>query len=334
MEKRGLDISSYQNGISFDAIKNSVEFLILRAGFTGWGTGVSYNKDNCFENFYNQAKSRGIPVGAYWYSCANTYQKGVDEANYMYNNCLKGKQFEYPIYIDVEDTHHQVGNKNGVTQAIKGFCETLEAKGYYVGIYASDISGFKDKMNIGELNAYDKWVARYGSTPKYVSSYGMWQSSSSGRINGYNGNLDTDVAYKDYPSIIKSNGLNGYAGGTVTPSPQPSTQPVPQPTETTYTVVAGDTLSGIASRYGTTYQELARINNIANPNLIYVGQVIKIPTSGTNSTSNVITYTVKKGDTLSGIASRYGTTYQKIAQDNGIANPNLIYAGQVLKIYK
>lgn len=334
MEKRGLDISSYQNGISFDAIKNSVEFLILRAGFTGWGTGVSYNKDNCFENFYNQAKSRGIPVGAYWYSCANTYQKGVDEANYMYNNCLKGKQFEYPIYIDVEDTHHQVGNKNGVTQAIKGFCETLEAKGYYVGIYASDISGFQDKMNIGELNAYDKWVARYGSTPKYVSSYGMWQSSSSGRINGYNGNLDTDVAYKDYPSIIKSNGLNGYAGGTVTPSPQPSPQPVPQPTETTYTVVAGDTLSGIASRYGTTYQELARINNIDNPNLIYVGQVIKIPTSGTNSTSNVITYTVKKGDTLSGIASRYGTTYQKIAKDNGIANPNLIYPNQVLKIYK
>lgn len=334
MEKRGLDISSYQNGISFDAIKNNVEFLILRAGFTGWGTGVSYNKDNCFENFYNQAKSRGIPVGAYWYSCANTYQKGVDEANYMYNNCLKGKQFEYPIYIDVEDTHHQVGNKNGVTQAIKGFCETLEAKGYYVGIYASDISGFKDKMNIGELNAYDKWVARYGSTPKYVSSYGMWQSSSSGRINGYNGNLDTDVAYKDYPSIIKSNGLNGYAGGTVTPNPQPSPQPVPQPTETTYTVVAGDTLSGIASRYGTTYQELARINNIDNPNLIYAGQVIKIPTSSTNSTSNVITYTVKKGDTLSGIASRYGTTYQKIAQDNGIANPNLIYAGQTLKIYK
>ena len=334
MEKRGLDISSYQNGISFDAIKNSVEFLILRAGFTGWGTGVSYNKDNCFENFYNQAKSRGIPVGAYWYSCANTYQKGVDEANYMYNNCLKGKQFEYPIYIDVEDTHHQVGNKNGVTQAIKGFCETLEAKGYYVGIYASDISGFQDKMNIGELNAYDKWVARYGSTPKYVLSYGMWQSSSSGRINGYNGNLDTDVAYKDYPIIIKSNGLNGYAGGTVTPSPQPSPQPVPQPTETTYTVVAGDTLSGIASRYGTTYQELARINNIDNPNLIYAGQVIKITTSGTNSTSNVITYTVKKGDTLSGIASRYGTTYQKIAQDNGIANPNLIYPNQVLKIYK
>ena len=106
---KGLDISSYQFGINFDAIKNAgINFLILRAGFTGWGTGVNYNKDKSFEHFYNQSKSHNIPVGAYWYSCANTYQKGVNEANYMYENCLKGKQFEYPIYIDVEDSHHQI----------------------------------------------------------------------------------------------------------------------------------------------------------------------------------------------------------------------------------
>ena len=208
---KGLDISSYQGGINFDAIKSAgVEFLILRAGFTGWGTGVNYNKDTCFEEFYNKSKSHNIPVGAYWYSCANTKEKGIAEAKYMYENCLKGKQFEFPIYIDVEDTHHQVNNKRGVTDAIIGFCEYLENLGYYVGIYASDISGFKDKMYINELDAYDKWVARYGSEPKYVKQYGMWQSTSSGRINGYNGNLDGDVAYKDYESIIKSVGLNGY----------------------------------------------------------------------------------------------------------------------------
>ena len=231
MERKGLDISSYQNGISFSAIKNSAygEFVILRAGFTGWGTGVSYNKDQCFEGFYSNAKSYGIPVGAYWYSCANTREKGIAEANFMYNNCLKGKQFEYPIYIDVEDTHWQVNNKAGVTAAIKGFCETLENMGYYVGIYASDISGFQEKMNINELNAYDKWVARYGSTPKFVGSYGMWQSSSSGRINGYSGNLDTDVAYKDYPSIMKSKGLNGYGGTPVPPAPTPTPTPTPTP---------------------------------------------------------------------------------------------------------
>ena len=208
---KGLDISSYQKGINFNAITNAgIEFLILRAGFTGWGTGVNYNKDSCFEIFYNQAKQYNIPVGAYWYSCANTKEKGIAEAKYMYENCLKGKQFEYPIYIDVEDTHHQVNKKRGVTDAIIGFCEYLENLGYYVGIYASDISGFQDKMYLNELNDYDKWVACYGSKPKYVTDYGMWQSSSSCKIRGYNGNLDTDESYKNYKHIIKTNVLNGF----------------------------------------------------------------------------------------------------------------------------
>lgn len=220
----GLDISSYQKGISFDDIKNNeIDFLILRAGFTGWGTGINYNKDSCFENFYKQAKQYGIYVGAYWYSCANNYEKGVAEAKYMYENCLKGKQFEFPIYIDVEDTHHQVNNKRGVTDAIIGFCETLENLGYYVGIYASDVSGFKEKMNINELTMYDKWVARYGSKPKYVRSYGMWQSSSRYRINGYNANLDSDVSYKNYPSIIKNGGFNGFSKNKVE---RPNEKPV------------------------------------------------------------------------------------------------------------
>lgn len=99
--------------------------------------------------------------------------------------------------------------------------------------------------------------------------------------------------------------------------------------DNTYVVKAGDTLSEIAMKYGTTYQELARINNIANPDLIYVGQVIKI-----NVTTET-TYTVKSGDTLSGIASKYGTTWQKLYEKNKnvIGNdPNLIKPGQVLKI--
>lgn len=99
--------------------------------------------------------------------------------------------------------------------------------------------------------------------------------------------------------------------------------------DTTYTVKSGDTLSEIAMKYGTTYQELARINNIANPNVIYPGQVIKI-----NGTAEKI-YTVKSGDTLSGIASKYGTTWQKLYEKNKSVignNPNLIKPGQVLKI--
>ena len=242
---KGIDISKYQRGLDLSIVKNNgLDFVIIRAGFTGWGTGVDYNKDTCFESFYNQAKKLGIPVGAYWYSCANTKEKGIAEANYMYENCLKGKQFEYPVYIDVENSHHQVGNKNGVTDAIIGFCETLENLGYYVGIYASDISGFKDKMVINKLTAYDKWVARYGSKPSYVTNYGMWQYTSKGKLNGYKGNIDMNVSYKDYPSIIKSNDLNGYSKIIDT---------APPTTNTNEELQVGDSVKIIGTGNGNSY---------------------------------------------------------------------------------
>ena len=289
---KGLDISSYQSNINFDAIKNNdIKFLILRAGFTGYGTGVSYNKDNSFESFYSNAKSRAIPVGAYWYSCANTYQKGVNEANYMYNNCLKGKQFEYPIYIDVEDNHWQKNNKAGVNQAIKGFCETLENKGYYVGIYASDISGFKEMMNINELTNYDKWVARYGSKPQYVTSYGMWQSSSSGRISGYNGNLDVNESYKDYPSIIKGAGLNGYPKGSSS-----ETTPVePQPTKKTNEEIAKEVIEGKWGNGEDRKNKLTQAGYNYNEVQSIVNKLVSNNTSPTKKTNEEIAKEVIEG---------------------------------------
>ena len=315
---KGLDISSYQGGINFDAIKFAgIEFLILRAGFTGWGTGVNYNKDKSFEHFYNQSKSHNIPVGAYWYSCANTKEKGIAEAKYMYENCLKDKQFEFPIYIDVEDTHHQVGNKRGVTDAIIGFCEYLENLGYYVGIYASDISGFQDKMYLNELNAYDKWVARYGSEPKYVKQYSMWQSTSTGRINGYNGNLDYDVADKDYSLIIKNIGLNGFSKSSTNNTQNINPLDNYSDEELATKVINGEFGNGNErkQKLGNRYQN---VQNIVNNRL--------------SNKSNEIIYTVKSGDTLSSIAKKYNTTYQKIANDNNISNPNLIYTNQKLII--
>lgn len=132
-----------------------------------------------------------------------------------------------------------------------------------------------------------------------------------------------------------------------------------QSVQRSYTVKSGDTLSGIASRYNTSYTQLAYINHIANPNRIYVGQVLQLDANSTitnsqttptpapapstptnsghatnnNSTATVSsTYTVKSGDTLSAIASRYGVSYQQLAQTNGIANPNRIYVGQVIRV--
>ena len=98
--------------------------------------------------------------------------------------------------------------------------------------------------------------------------------------------------------------------------------------EQVYTVQRGDTLSGIAAKYGTTYQKLASYNGIANPNVISVGQKIKIPGSG------VRTYTVKSGDSLWAIAAKQlgdGSRYNEIKTMNGLTS-NTIYAGQTLKL--
>ena len=128
------------------------------------------------------------------------------------------------------------------------------------------------------------------------------------------------------------------------PAPTPAPSAPAQPSGGgTYRVRAGDTLSGIASRYGTTVATLASLNGISNPNLIQVGQVIKLPGGGSTPAPTPVnptppassgggTYTVKSGDTLSGIASRYGTTVSALASLNGISNPNLIYVGQQLKL--
>ena len=334
--KKGIDISKYQAGIDLNNIKNNgYDFVIIRAGYTGWGDGESKAVDPSFEEFYSKAKSAGLGVGAYYFTIATSYQEGVEEANWLYNNCLKGKQFDYPIYIDVEDDtggkqYLRKAGKDATTQGIKGFCKTMEKLGYYVGIYASDISGFKDMMNIDELKDYDKWVARYSKKPEYVTEYGMWQYTSSGKVNGYSGNLDLNEAYKDYPNIIKSNGLNGYSkDSSSSNSHQINTDTTSK--ETIYTVVGGDTLSGIANRYGTTYQKLAEYNGISNPNLIYPGQQIRIP-GGSNQGSSAVYYTVVTGDNLTKIANRYGTTVNQLVEWNNIANANLIYPGQKLRV--
>jgi LysM repeat protein len=287
-------------------------------------------KDELFEHFYNSAKENQLGVGVYYFSRATSHAEGKKEAEFLYNNCLKGKQFDYPIYIDVEDNVYQnKAGKDKVTKAIKGFCETLERKGYYVGIYAN-INWFNNYIDTKKLKRYDKWIAYWGTKRPTSLANGMWQFG--GETNALRSNkidnmvCDQDYAYIDYPFIIKKKGLNGYNKNTITDN-------VNNPSYVTYIVQKGDSLSSIAKKYNTTYQKIAIDNNISNPNLIYPGQKLNIYTTD-NNLNNKIIYTVQKGDNLSKIAKKYNTTYQKIAIDNNISNPNLIYPGQQLIIYK
>ena len=267
MSKQGVDISKWQQGIQLKDLKNAgYEFAVLRGGYTGFGKAREKNKDKCFDDFYSQAKECDLPIGVYYYSCANTKQGGIDEANFLYENCLKGRKFEYPIYIDVEDAQWQLNNKKDVTDAIIGFCETLESKQCFVGVYSS-LSWFKYCIETSRLSAYTKWVAACrDEKPTFEwNAFDLWQKSNCTPFGKYS--IDVDVGYKDFPMIIKRAGLNGYKESSESANK-----------EIIYEVKRGDTLWGIAKKYlgdGARYKEIQALNGIKD-DLIFPGQKLKI----------------------------------------------------------
>ena len=284
--KKGIDISKHQNGLKLiDVKKAGYDFVIIRGAYTGYGADRTKQKDSCFEDFYKQAKNLGLAVGVYYYSCAKTAKEGMNEAKFLFNNCLKGKQFEMPIYIDVEDAKWQADNKQGVTDAIIGFCTELESLGFYSGVYSS-LSWFNNKLETDRLAGWTKWVARWvtSANEKPVvgfNAFDMWQYSDNGKVG--NKTVDVDICYIDFESIIKKVGKNGFAptlnDSKPEPKPEQKQEAKPKAQETKdseYIVKKGDTLTKIAKKYKTTVKELVSKNNIKDKNKIYVGQVLKI----------------------------------------------------------
>ena len=203
----GIDLSKHNRVLSWNDVKhkNNVDFVILRAG----GFYDGFYKDSKFERYYDACKNYDIPVGAY-YDCGKIFvgnQTGIDYAKH-FQNLLSGKQFEYPVFMDIEVTPAHL--KRQITNAAFSFCEEMENAGFYVGIYASDVSGFTERLYYNELRRFDTWVAKYGGKPNYIHNPGLWQYTSKGSINGISGYVDKDKAYKNYESIIKGAKLNGY----------------------------------------------------------------------------------------------------------------------------
>lgn len=162
------------------------------------------------------------------------------------------------------------------------------------------------------------WIARYNGNPGWAHpKLALHQHTSTGTVPGIPGNIDRNATIGNYNL--------GHLTLDGTPAPAPTPKP---PAPRTYTVRAGDTLSGIAARYGTTWQELQRVNRLPDPNKIYPGQVLTL----TGSASAARTYTVRNGDTLSAIAARHGTNWQTLARINQLTNPDLIHPGQVLRL--
>ena len=279
MAKHGVDVAKYQGTIDWKKVKGAgVDFCILQAGY---GRSTT-QKDPTFESNYKNAKAAGLNVGVYWYS----YAVSADDARTEAKACIeiiKGKQFEYPIYYDIEEQSQFNKGRSFCDSIAKAFCDELEKAGYFAGIYTGRYAA-QNYFSASTFKRYALWIAEYGGKLNYTGDYGIWQNSSTWRVSGINGNVDHDYSYVDYPSIIKNAGLNGFKKKTETKKADAKKTDTKKKTEvktapkkdTYYTVVSGDTLSGIAQKYGTTWQKLAKANSLVDPDVIYAGQKIKI----------------------------------------------------------
>ncbi|MGN0574396.1 MAG: GH25 family lysozyme [Ruminococcus sp.] len=206
----GIDLSCHNGSIDWTKVK--ADFVILRAGYGK----ESSQKDNRFEEYYAGAKAHGIPVGAYWYSYAMRIEEAIQEAE-VFISTIKGKQFEYPLFYDVEESKQFALGKEKLSAIIRAFLERVEAAGYFVGLYGS-ASSLTTHTADDIKRKYAIWLAHWCDSTNYSDAYGIWQHSCKGKVDGISGDVDLDKCYVDYPERIKTKGLNGYG---VSPSPAP-----------------------------------------------------------------------------------------------------------------
>jgi GH25 family lysozyme M1 (1,4-beta-N-acetylmuramidase) len=205
---KGIDISHWNRVKDFFEVKASgIDFVILKAG----GSDAGFYSDPQFENYYRQAKLAGLSVGAYYFTGRNFYgpTAGEEDAK-RFARIIRDKTFEYPVYVDIEMTSPSANKMEEATAAAIAFCRYMESLKYFTGIYASDISGFKESLEYNRLADFTTWVARYGKKPEFIKYPGIWQYSSNGSVPGIKGNVDLDRTEVNYPFIIKKGQFNGY----------------------------------------------------------------------------------------------------------------------------
>lgn len=322
MSMKGLDVSEFQGEVDWERVKAAgYQFAMLRAGY-GFST-----VDKQFKRNASECNRIGLPIGAYWFCYAISPQTAVQEADGCIST-ISGYRLDYPVCYDIEHASVAYAAGEGVTMTanlaknlVQSFCNRIEAKGYYAMFYTN--KNFLDTYLGSSLpGRYAFWYARYNDSFDGTNC-GIWQYSSQGNVPGISGNVDLDEGFIDYAPVIKSAGLNHLSGDSPAPSPSPA------PEYITYVIQPGDTLSEIAQRYGTTVSTLTSLNGISDPNKIYAGNTLKVPESEGGSAQY---YTIRPGDTLSGIAQKFGTTVNALVSLNGIPDPDKIYAGNTIRI--
>ena len=313
-----IDVSGYQEDsvAYFQRAKDQGVMGVVVKLTEGSEDGSAYVNPRAEAQIRNAA-TVGLRVSCYHFARYTSNADAQNEARFFVKIAK-----QYGITSDtrmVDDAEvHSVADYNSATAA---FLNEVKALGYTrVGLYSSKSFFTSGILNSHGFDDAKIWDAGYGITDLGIDNAAAWQWTD----NGLGMNVDTSYDFDGAFTVGSSN--SGSVPSTPIPAPQP-VEHVGHPAIGTYTVQPGDTLSGIAAKFGTTYQVLSAINGIGDPNQIWPGQVLKV----TGTASQESTYYVQAGDTLSSIATKFGTTVSSLVSINHISNPNVIYVGQ--KIY-
>ena len=344
----GIDVSNWQRGINCATIPG--DFVIIKVS-----EGVGYTDPN-WEACANAAYSAGKKIGLYHFARPEYGNNAYSEANF-FSAKISGWRGRAIAVLDYEMT-------TNVSWARAWLDSVASSFGSNPWIYIS--AGAVRGANWSSVSSrYGLWIAGYyygyrnfyGYAP-YNLPYGIgswknvaaFQYTSSGRLNGWNGNLDMNVFYgsrktwdayaqnKKAPSVpsYKTNSNKSNSNSQNKSNSSTSNTSNANKSNTSNVCVrvkSGDSLSSIAARNGGSWNEWHGYSS-GNPNVIYVGEVVcrsLSTTTNTNKSTNM--HIVMKGETLSGIANKYGTSYNRLARINRIVNPNLIYVGQIIRIW-
>ncbi|MCI1664637.1 MAG: LysM peptidoglycan-binding domain-containing protein [Bifidobacterium crudilactis] len=377
----GHDISRWQGTINVSALGS---FVIVKAGGSDIGY---YYTDPMYVRNAKAVRATGKQLGHYYY---NGYADPTAAANSFVNGLVSYQPGD-PLVYDAEESRFVSPAK------VQAWVQQVRSRlGADANVYVYMSSSVTRAYNWSSVAAsgVKLWVANYGSNngtyhgSPSVAYWDKWlihQYTSVGRVSGYNGSLDTNLArsgafgngsttstvpvptpvvatvphgtYSGYPvaqtqRLLNAKGyqlavddyygpgtraavrdyqsrhgleVDGYAG----PITQASLSGNPAVAARSYTVARGDTLSRIGAKTGVPWTTIANLNGIRAPYLIYPGQTLKLTGSSTVSSSSR-RYTIRRGDTLSSIARRLGTTTSRLVALNGIGNPNRIYTGHTL----
>ncbi len=207
MFEKVVDTSRYQGDIDWEKVKaDGVQATMLKTVSTNKEFGGLYI-DPVFERNYAECKRLKIPVGAYYYTYAQTRQQ-ADKELALLSKALKGKSFEMPIAVDVEDNTLKALSKQSLTDLVIYAAKTIESWNGYAMVYTYAYF-MQTQLDAKRLSAFDFWIADYRKTRPALAC-GMWQYTNSGNVNGIAGKVDLSRSYRNYPNIMKRANLNHF----------------------------------------------------------------------------------------------------------------------------